>query len=391
MRLSAGLLCCLCPLFLAAAQAPSAMGSLPTAAPEGRVASSPVPFEFSRLAVRYRAPTPAYPPLARIAKLQGTVLLKLTIGIGGGVEEAQALEGPDLLRPAAESFFRSWTFQPVILDGQPARVQCVLRVPFRLTDAPGRESEPPPSKVVVQFTQEALEGATLLDPGLLQSELRILLDRSGLKQVEASEAGPRDTFHLKLEIRTLRAGADLHLCQTLERCSLWGDRDLADNAPGKPQRIEFLGHVIGQKGEGGFPELLRTTVRRTLDELLVPPTPAVRPKEAAKSAPAPTAGVGLPAMDKVVDFEFRLIRVKYQPPAPPYPIHAKEHRIQGTVILDLTVDPTGRPVQADALEGPTPLLLTAIGYALAWRFEPALINGAPQYARFRLTMPFRLR
>ena len=93
----------------------------------------------------------------------------------------------------------------------------------------------------------------------------------------------------------------------------------------------------------------------------------------------------------VVDFDFSQIRVKRQPPAPPYPIAAKLARVQGTVVLDLIIDPQGEPILAEAREGPVPLLLTAIGYALDWRFEPARLNGVPQVARFRLTMPFRLR
>ena len=78
-------------------------------------------------------------------------------------------------------------------------------------------------------------------------------------------------------------------------------------------------------------------------------------------------------------------------PAPPYPTSAKMHRVQGTVVVELIVDPEGRVARAEALEGPGPLLLTAIGYALDWKFQPALLNGVPQYARFRLTMPFRFR
>jgi TonB family protein len=351
-----------------------------------------VPWEFSRLVARHHPPAPIYPPLARLANVQGTVLLRLTIGVKGGVERAQALEGPALLRGAAEAFLGSWIFQPVTIDGQPARVQCDLQVPFHLTDMPASESGTVPSKVVFQVMQKPLDGAATLPLEQLQAEIQALLDRSGLRQVEASEAAPRDTFHVKLEIQTVRVGADLYLCQTSERCSLWADRELAANEPGKPQRIGFLGHVVGQKGEGEFQELLRATVRRTLAELLVitprPSAPKTTQGSVAASTPKtpPAAPTG-----KAVDFDFSQIRVKYQPPAPSYPTSAKMHRVQGTVVIELVVDPEGRVSRAEALEGPGPLLLTAIGYALDWKFQPALLNGMPQYARFKLTMPFRLR
>jgi len=41
-----------------------------------------------------------------------------------------------------------------------------------------------------------------------------------------------------------------------------------------------------------------------------------------------------------------------QPPPPSYPLVANENRIQGTVIVELTVDRTGMPVAAVGLKGP---------------------------------------
>jgi len=91
------------------------------------------------------------------------------------------------------------------------------------------------------------------------------------------------------------------------------------------------------------------------------------------------------------DFDFSQIRVIHQPPAPPYPPEAKAAGIQGTVVVELTVDTYGIPYSAKALTGPVELRPTAEAYALKWKFSPALLNGVPQYARFKMTMPFRLR
>ncbi|WP_243288707.1 energy transducer TonB [Geothrix terrae] len=89
--------------------------------------------------------------------------------------------------------------------------------------------------------------------------------------------------------------------------------------------------------------------------------------------------------------DFSQIRVIYQPPAPPYPLEAKVAGIQGTVVVQLTVDTKGIPYSAIALEGPIELRQTAEAYALKWKFAPCTLNGVPQYARFKLSMPFRLR
>lgn len=98
-----------------------------------------------------------------------------------------------------------------------------------------------------------------------------------------------------------------------------------------------------------------------------------------------------PAPGPVQDFDFRQIRVAHQPEPPAYPAEAKARRIQGTVVVSLVVGTDGVPESAEALEGPDELRPTAVAYAKGWRFEPAQVDGKPVKARFKLTMPFRLR
>jgi len=95
--------------------------------------------------------------------------------------------------------------------------------------------------------------------------------------------------------------------------------------------------------------------------------------------------------DGVTDMDFSRIKVAHQPAAPAYPAEAKENRIQGTVVVSITVDEKGVPIEVKAIEGPEALAPTAVDYAKAWRFEPALQKGVPVKARFKLTMPFKLR
>jgi protein TonB len=101
--------------------------------------------------------------------------------------------------------------------------------------------------------------------------------------------------------------------------------------------------------------------------------------------------MGSAASSRVVEFDFSQIKIKLQPPPPPYPAMAKIAKIQGTVIVEIVVGPDGVPVSARALDGPPQLRPTAENYAMQWRFEPAMMNGQPVNAKFKLTMPFRLR
>ena len=95
--------------------------------------------------------------------------------------------------------------------------------------------------------------------------------------------------------------------------------------------------------------------------------------------------------NRVMDFDFSQMKVKYQPPPPAYPPLAKIARIQGTVVVEIIVGTDGIPTSAHAVEGPPQLRAVAEAYAMGWKFEPAMLNGSPQTARFKLTMPFKLR
>jgi protein TonB len=101
--------------------------------------------------------------------------------------------------------------------------------------------------------------------------------------------------------------------------------------------------------------------------------------------------MGTGSSSRVVEFDFTQIKEKLRPPPPPYPPMAKIAKIQGTVIVEIVIGPDGVPVSARALDGPPQLRPTAENYAMQWRFEPALMNGQPVNAKFKLTMPFRLR
>lgn len=115
-------------------------------------------------------------------------------------------------------------------------------------------------------------------------------------------------------------------------------------------------------------------------------------QEAPKAERSKAAAAPAPSRETAVhEVDFSRIKVRHQPPPPPYPAEAREQRIQGTVVVDLVVDETGVPIAVKAIEGPEALRPTAIAYAQDWRFEPLKVKGKPAKARFKLTMPFRLR
>ncbi len=96
------------------------------------------------------------------------------------------------------------------------------------------------------------------------------------------------------------------------------------------------------------------------------------------------------AGDTPAKADYGPIKVLKQPPPPPYPEKAKAARIQGVVIVQVAINPEGVPTRAQTLEGPRELRPAAEAYVMQWRFEPALKDGKPVHARFKVTVPFRL-
>jgi hypothetical protein len=116
-----------------------------------------------------------------------------------------------------------------------------------------------------------------------------------------------------------------------------------------------------------------------------------RPLPEAKGS---LAGSALPTPKPTpVTMDFSQLRVRDQPPAPRYPEEAKGRKMMTILVMNLVVDAEGRPTSCRPAPGPWLGFFAPTGaaYGLRWRFHPAQLNGLPVTARFRLTMPFRLR
>ncbi len=77
--------------------------------------------------------TPVYPPLAKQARIQGTVRLQAVIAKDGSVVELQVLSGHPLLVQAALDAVRQWRYHPTLLNGEPVEVVTTVDVIFTLS------------------------------------------------------------------------------------------------------------------------------------------------------------------------------------------------------------------------------------------------------------------
>jgi TonB family protein len=79
---------------------------------------------------------PIYPPLAKQARIQAVVVLKVVISKSGDVENIQLVSGHPMLAPAAIEAVKQWKYTPYLLNGDPVEVETKVTVNFTLSDKP---------------------------------------------------------------------------------------------------------------------------------------------------------------------------------------------------------------------------------------------------------------
>ncbi len=83
--------------------------------------------------LKIRDAKPNYPPLARQARIQGTVVLHAIIGKDGSITNLQLISGHPMLAPAAIEAVRQWRYKPYLLNGEPVDVDTEVQVNFTLS------------------------------------------------------------------------------------------------------------------------------------------------------------------------------------------------------------------------------------------------------------------
>jgi protein TonB len=79
-------------------------------------------------------PKPEYPPLAKMARIQGTVKLEAIISKDGNIQDLKVLQGHPLLVKSAIEAVSRWRYQPTLLNGDPVEVVTEIDVNFTLAE-----------------------------------------------------------------------------------------------------------------------------------------------------------------------------------------------------------------------------------------------------------------
>ena len=75
---------------------------------------------------------PAYPALARQARIQGTVVLHAIIDKEGKVAQLEVVSGHPLLVASAIEAVKQWRYKPTQLNGDPVEVDTTIQVTFTM-------------------------------------------------------------------------------------------------------------------------------------------------------------------------------------------------------------------------------------------------------------------
>jgi protein TonB len=79
-------------------------------------------------------PKPEYPPLAKMARISGSVKLEAIISRDGTIQDLKVLSGHPLLVKSALEAVQRWRYQPTLLNGEPVEVVTEIDVNFTLAE-----------------------------------------------------------------------------------------------------------------------------------------------------------------------------------------------------------------------------------------------------------------
>jgi protein TonB len=113
----------------------NSIGNSAEVAPPAPPAAPAHPLKVSHWAegnIIYRV-QPSYPPIARLARVQGTVELQAIISKTGTIENLTVLSGQPMLVKSAIEAVRQWRYRPYLLNNEPIEVETEITVNFVLS------------------------------------------------------------------------------------------------------------------------------------------------------------------------------------------------------------------------------------------------------------------
>jgi TonB family protein len=130
-------------------------------------------------------PNPAYPSLAKMGRVQGTVRLEAIISKDGTIQDLKVISGHPLLVKSALDTVAQWKYQPTLFNGEPVEVLTEIDVNFMLSGEPGK-GQPGAEASAAQATEGPAQKPVAPGGAVAQH------DKAGENIGQANEVRPLD-------------------------------------------------------------------------------------------------------------------------------------------------------------------------------------------------------
>lgn len=331
--------------------------------------TAPAPTELSEGSVQallIRRVAPVYPPLARQARIQGTVMLKIVINKDGDVRDVQLISGHPMLAPAAIEAVKQWKYQPYTKDGEVVEVSTVVRVNFNLA------GEPPTGGVVGGTWGETTGGVISTDLRVPEAEMQKFRIHTVDPVYPPMAIQARVEGIVSLDVRVTATG-DIEAIRLVS-----GHPMLASSAIQAVKRWKYQPYVVN----GNAVEV--ATMVRLNFQLAANDAGGM----ARELSPAQLRKLN-PELIRVSPGVIQGLLVRKVNPE--YPPDARDHHIQGTVVLQARIDKEGNVADVELISG-HPLLAPAAIEAVKQRgYRPYLLNGQAVEVETQVQVNFTLQ
>ena len=310
--------------------------------------SSGVTVQHGSLTLLHRSPV-SYPLEARISRIEGTVILELSIGEKGTVTDARVLSGPEELRSAALQSVLQWHYAN---DAHaPTKTQAIVNFHLDANEGSGLGkgsrpvTAPPPPPPPPPPATATVDSIILSVPDELKQKLqgRLTLHEgdqlTGQAMADLYNAITSVDEHLRLNIQSPNGQKGSTVTIMLENAA---QAQLVARS-----RILVGGGVEGAQAQAVAPGKIRVGGNAAEVNLIHKVTPV-------------------------------------------YPSEAKAARIQGVVRFNATIGKDGSVINLQLLSGHPLLVQPAQDAVRQWVYNPTLLNGNPVEVVTQIDVNFTL-
>jgi len=298
---------------------------------------------------------PVYSEIARMARVEGVVVLSVTTDVQGKVSAVKILRAVPLLEQSAFDAVKQWVYEPVLVQGKPQPSVFQVTLTFKLVD---REK-----KAVTVGGTEAIRAVGDVNPPKLIKEVAPvypeIAKQAGVEGVVILEA-TTNIYGRVIDTKILRSIPLLDQA-AIDAVKQWVYEPV--KVDGKPEGIIFTVTVNFKLND-----------KSTKGQIL---SWSAQDEEFAKGAVKAEGEVKPPRLVKAV--------------APTYPLEAKQARVEGVVILAARTDVEGKVKAVRILRSIPKLDQAAIDAVRQWEYEPLLVKGKPVEVVFTVTVRFQMK